>query len=188
MKKINKRNRIIFIFSFIVLLSFLFIVLGNIGSKTLYPIKYEDEIKKYCKEYNVDETLMLAIIKTESNFQSDAVSSVGALGLTQMLPETFDWLQSKTGDDLPDEALFNSEISIRYGTMLVGFLLEEFDGNIETAAAAYHAGIGIVSEWLEDPDLSSDGVTLKDIPYDDTKYYVETIKSTLDIYRKLYEK
>ena len=65
-----------------------------------YPVKYETLIEKYSTEYGVPQNLLLAVIKTESSFDPTAVSSAGALGLTQITPETFSWLQTKTGESL----------------------------------------------------------------------------------------
>ena len=63
--------------------------------------------------------------------------------------------------------------------------MDEFH-NIETAIAAYHAGIGRVSEWLRDPRYSSDGVTLDVIPFKDTAHYVNKVKRAVQIYENLY--
>lgn len=154
--------------------------------KNIFPIGYSEYVEKYCKEYKVDKAFMYALIKTESDFKPDAVSSVGAEGLTQILPETKEWLCMRAGGKLNNISLFDSETSVKYGTFLVSLLLEEFGGNYETVAAAYHAGIGIVGKWLENPEYSSDGRSLKKIPYDDTRYYVEKIISTEKIYKSLY--
>lgn len=61
-----------------------------------YPVKYEAWVEKYAAQYGVPKTLLLAVIKTESSFDPEAESSAGALGLTQITPETFHWLQTKT--------------------------------------------------------------------------------------------
>lgn len=154
--------------------------------KRFYPITYSDTVEKYCRLYNVEKKVVFAVIKCESNFKSDAVSDVGAMGLMQILPDTFFWLQTKTGEDLSEDALFNSEVSIRYGTLLISILLSELNGNEETAVAAYHAGIGSIKTWLKDKKYSSDEKTLKKIPYRDTNVYVERVKTTIKIYEKLY--
>ena len=122
----------------------------------------------------METALLLGLIHTESSFRADAVSSVGARGLTQIMPETFEWLQGKTGEDLPLDALFEPEVSVRYGALLLRTLLGEF-GAAETALAAYHAGRGRVNEWLRDPESSVDGRTLAQIPAPDTRHYVSKV-------------
>ena len=136
----------------------------------VYPMKYEDYIDKYSAQYDVPKTLLFAVIKTESSFDPKAESSAGALGLTQITPETFHWLQTKTGETLSDDAL----------------LLDEFN-SAETAVAAYHAGRGRVNSWLKDENISPDGVNLKDIPIPETAHYVRKVMRAVNIYNSLYK-
>ena len=172
----------------LLLAAFLVIILYNsvlLVLKTVYPVSYSAQVEQSAQEYGVDVSLVYALIEAESDFNKDAVSSVGAKGLTQILPETFKWLQGKTGESLSEDALFEPEVSVKYGTYLLSILQNEF-GNTEAAVAAYHAGIGKVHQWLENPEYSDDGVTLKYIPYDDTRAYVDKLMRTRDIYVNLY--
>lgn len=129
---------------------------------------------------------MLAVIKTESSFDPKAESSAGALGLTQITPETFHWLQTKTGETLSDDALSDPETAIRYGALFLGLLLDEFN-SAETAVAAYHAGRGRVNSWLKDENISPDGVNLKEIPIPETAHYVRKVMRAVNIYNSLYK-
>ena len=123
------------------LLCFVLAVCGITAALTVgairfaYPMKYENSIEKYSAQYDVPKTLLLAVIKTESSFDPKAESSAGALGLTQITPETFHWLQTKTGETLSDDALSDPETAIRYGALFLGLLLDEFN-SAETAVAA----------------------------------------------------
>ena len=141
---------------------------GKTAYKAAYPCKYTFEIEKYADEYDVPRALLFAVIHTESGFDPNAVSSAGALGLTQITPETFHWLQTKTGETLPDSALYEPDVSVRYGALFYSMLLSEFGGDIRTAVAAYHAGRGQVNAWLRDGQYSADGKTLDSIPSRDT--------------------
>lgn len=156
-----------------------------VGLQTAYPKSYSDIVESTAEEYNLDSDLLYALIETESGFNKDAVSDVGAMGLTQILPETFQWLQTKTGEELPDEALFDPEVSIKYGAFLLRYLIDEF-GNVPTAIAAYHAGIGKVHSWLENKAYSDDAKTLKHIPYEDTRGYVDKVLFNQKMYSHLY--
>ena len=153
-----------------------------------YSQKYGEYVEKYAEEYSVEVPLVFAVIRTESGFHEDAESSVGARGLMQLMPETFSWLQEKTDDEpMSDDALFDPEINIKYGTFCLSLLLSDYDNVTETAVAAYNAGTTNVDNWLSDSRYSDDGITLKDIPYDETKRYVERILRSKSVYEKLYE-
>ena len=136
--------------------------------------------------YNVPPALIFSVINTESSFNKDAVSSAGARGLMQITPETFEWLQTKTGESLDNDKLFDPEVSIKYGTFFLSILLERFEV-VDTAVAAYNAGMNAVSDWLKDPRYSDDGKNLKEIPYSETSYYVVKINRSLESYQKLYK-
>jgi soluble lytic murein transglycosylase len=154
--------------------------------KSAYPLEYTDLVNKAAKDYNLQPALIYGVIHTESRFDPDAGSSVGARGLMQIMPETFDWLMEKrdekgkyTADDLYDPA-----VNIDYGCYLLRFFLDYY-GNEQCAVAAYNAGFE-VSNWLEDPNCSSDGMTLDVIPYPETSDYVEKVESAKDKYNELY--
>ncbi len=153
--------------------------------KVLYPQKQTTLIEKYALEYGVDEALVYAVVNTESGFDPQAKSNAGALGLTQITPETFHWLQTKTGEDLEDKDLLDAETSIKYGCLFLSMLVNEF-GDTETAVAAYHAGRGSVNKWLQSKEYSQDGRALDKIPSKDTSYYVHKVTKAIKIYKNLY--
>lgn len=153
---------------------------------TLYPKGYSYSVEKYAQEYGVDEALLYALIECESGFDKNAVSSVGAKGLTQITPETFNWLQTKTGESYAEDALFEPEISIKYGAFFLGLLLDEFE-DTKTALAAYHAGRGQVNKWLVNPEYSADSKKLDNIPFEDTSAYAEKVMKVKYLYVKIYK-
>ena len=104
----------------------------------------------------------------------------------QIMPETFLWLCEKEGEAYTEEDLFTPEVNIKYGTMYYSMMLKKF-GDIETAVAAYHAGTTNVKKWLSDENYSLDGKTLYDIPFPQTKAYVERVMKTKNIYEKNYD-
>jgi soluble lytic murein transglycosylase len=181
-KKRKHRVAVLILTAVFVIMSFNAIVFGL---QTAYPKSYSDIVEANASEYGLDSDLLYALIETESGFNKDAVSNVGAMGLTQILPETFQWLQTKTGETLPDNALFEPEVSVKYGAYLLRYLIDEF-GDVSTAIAAYHAGITKVHSWLESEEYSDDGSTLKYIPYDDTRGYVEKVLFNQKMYTYLY--
>ncbi len=154
--------------------------------RTTYPVRYETIVSAEAERYDLSESLIYAVIKCESGFDPEAVSSVGALGLMQITGETFDWISWKLGEDGSCfESLYDPQTNIRYGSFLLKMLLDEF-GEEKTALAAYHAGIGRVRSWLQDESISSDGVNLDRIPFEDTRKYVSKVMKTKERYEKLY--
>ena len=81
--------------------------------------------------------------------------------------------------------LFQPEQNIYYGGWTLTLLTREF-GNLPTALAAYHAGWGNVTRWLENPDYSSNGSHLDVIPFGDTRSYVRKVLATAELYRRIY--
>lgn len=160
-------------------------VTAKTALKLFYPMKYTEFVEKYSAEYGVEPELVYAVIKTESSFNPDAVSYAEAVGLTQITPETFDWIKTKLGEEEKNLSLNDPETSIKYGAFLLGYLINEF-GDTDTAVAAYHAGRGRVNGWLDDKKISPDGKTLNQIPIPETAHYVKKVNKALNIYNKLY--
>lgn len=148
---------------------------------------YTAEVAASSEEFKVDENLIYAVIKTESKFDEDAVSGAGAIGLMQLMPDTFTWLQERLDDEVKytAEDLKNPAINIRYGTYYLAYLTELY-GDTATAVAAYNAGTSNVDRWLEDPSCSENGKTLSAIPYAETDKYVEKVMKAQEMYRKIY--
>ena len=124
----------------------------NYFLRQAYPLEYEEIVQEQARTFQIDEALVYAVIKAESNFDPDAVSHAGAMGLMQLTPETFDWMQTKLPAEtiMEENKLFEPEINIRYGCKLLSVLLQKYP-NYQTALCAYNAGVGRVDGWLEDP-------------------------------------
>lgn len=154
----------------------------------LYPKKFSEQVEKYSAEFKVDKNLIYAVIKTESGFRPDVESQAGAVGLMQLMPETFDWLQESLDGEITHTSadLKDPDINVRYGTYFLSTLLSDYNGNIRTAAAAYNAGFSSVDSWLDDPQYSPDGKTLTNIPYKETADYADKVEKAYRIYGKLY--
>lgn len=146
------------------------------------PLQHEDVIRQQAQEKNVDAALIAAVIYAESKFE-DQESSAGARGLMQITPEaaaTIARNSEATSFELKD--LGDPEINIRYGTFLLHELLERYDGDEAAALAAYNAGPGNADKW-GGADLS-----VADIPFPETRAYVEEVLEKRDEYRRKYAK
>ena len=153
--------------------------------KTLYPLRYEDYVEVYSEENNLSSAFVYAVINCESGFDSEAVSKVGATGLMQIMPDTFEWINMKLGEDAPYSMATDPETNIKYGCFLYGYLLSKY-GRVQEALAAYHAGNGNVDKWLRNEAYSSDGETLHTIPFPTTNKYIKKVILTEKIYENLY--
>ena len=187
-KKKRKLPIIIVIIFALILVFFLYFApdLVDQGYGILYPLNYHTTVETYCAEYGLDSYLVMALIRTESNFDPDAVSTAGAIGLAQIMPDTGQWLSEKMGmEPYSEDMLYIPDTSIQMCCYYLNLLIERY-GNLDTALAAYNAGMGTVSDWLKDPNCSDDGLTLYYIPYQETRNYVQRINDSYGIYRNLY--
>ena len=150
----------------------------------LYPRKYNDLVEQYAAEYDLDPLL----VYSESGFDPGATSSVDARGLMQMTEETFLWLRSKLGlgEEVSFGDLYNPDVSIRFGCYYLHLCLVRYNGDISTAAAAYHSGWGTVDALLQKEEHSEDGLTLSGFPYNQMHHYVEKITACYAKYTELY--
>ncbi len=152
-----------------------------------YPRHYATEVAAASSEFGIHPSLIYAIIHTESHFDPDALSPAQAKGLMQLTDDTYAWAiqrENRAADSNPQN-LYNPATNIRYGTYVLTLLGEQFDDPI-TVLAAYNAGQGHVKSWLADPRYSDDGVTLKDIPFEETRHYVQRVQQAKDYYEHLY--
>lgn len=99
----------------------------------LHGLPYGSAIEETAEKHRVDSLLLAALVEAESSFLPNAVSPVGAVGLTQVMPATARWLGER-GD------LTNPDSNLAVGALYLSRLLERFDGNVELALAAYNAG------------------------------------------------
>lgn len=151
------------------------------------PIHYADLIAFYSEANELDPFLVAAVMRTESDYRPEIVSSAGAIGLMQILPDTGVWLGERIGVQVAPEDLTQPVLNIRLGTSFLRYLIHLFDGEIPTAVAAYNAGQGNVGKWLEDEEYSDDGRTLKAIPFAETRNYVERVQVRTERYHEAYD-
>ena len=106
----------------------------------------------------------------------------------QMTEETFLWLRSKLGlgEEVSFGDLYDPDESIRFGCYYLHLCLVRYNGDISTAAAAYHSGWGTVDALLQMEEHSEDGLTLSGFPYNQMHHYVEKITACYGVYTRLY--
>lgn len=163
----------------LIILFFIFVIKGFINY--ILPIEYENIIEKYSNEYNLEKELIFSIINAESRFNKDAVSSKGAVGLMQVMPDTAIWMVQKAYfEDFHIDSLYEPDVNIKIGCFYLNYLLKKHN-NETLAIASYNAGSTNVSRWIND-EKYSDGVRLHTIPFNETDKYIKKI----NIFKKCY--
>ena len=155
--------------------------------RNTYKLLYPEQIQKWAEKYELDPYLVAAIIHVESGNRASVSSSKGAVGLMQIMPETGEWIAGKLDIPFAVEDLEDPDKNIQMGCWFLRFLADRFSVR-DTMIAAYNAGHAKVNQWLEDESYSGDGKSLADIPYPETKNYVERVNHAYDKYQKLYPK
>lgn len=150
------------------------------------PRDYREFVERYAGQYQLEDSLVYAVIFCESHFNAKAVSSAGAIGLMQVTEETGQWAAKQIGLDAAALDLTNPETNINVGCWYLKWLDEKFNGIRGTGLAAYNAGHGNVAKWLADEEKSKDGITLDEIPFGETKSYVKRVEMLEKIYRLVY--
>jgi soluble lytic murein transglycosylase-like protein len=141
----------------------------DIYMKENAPVKasnrsYLDIIRRHATSYQLEEALVKAVIKVESDYQPRIVSRKGAQGLMQLIPET--------AKDLNVSNPFDPYENIRGGSEYLRMMLDLFNNDVELALAAYNSGPATVKRYGGIP------------PYDETQNYVKKVKRYLDYYRQ----
>jgi soluble lytic murein transglycosylase len=148
--------------------------------KFFYPLKYSEYVEQYCEEYDVEQMLCYSVIKAESSFDKDVKSNSGAIGLMQITLPTGVFIAEKMGIVISEEDLKDAETNIKFGVYYISYLKKKF-ASLYEILAAYNAGEGRVTEWLNDNNYSDDKLHLKTTPFKETNSYIER---TLKYYNK----
>jgi len=148
-----------------------------------YPLKYKNYILVYSAEYNIKPPIVASVINAESSFNAAACSKSGAMGLMQILPGTGEYIAARLSvENFDDSMLLNAETNIEFGCFYLRYLMDKFT-DVKTAFAAYNAGEGVVKQWLNNTDLSPDGVSLNNIPFEETKNFVDRVTRGIEVYK-----
>lgn len=192
-KKFKGLLTIFFVIIVIGIILFKVLNVQNIILKVLYPVKYSEYVYKYAEENSLDPELIFAVIKAESNFKPDVQSRSNAKGLMQLMDSTANEVFTKIENKFDNTAsknnskdLFDPETNIKIGTKYLSTLLTRYDGNLYLAVIAYNAGIGTVDKWVQDGTIKKNGSDLENIPYKETKTYVQKILKNYRVYKTLY--
>ena len=155
----------------------------TLARRTLYPVSHAQDIQASAERHGVDPLLVAAVIKCESNWDENAQSAAGAIGLMQVMPQTSSELARMglvdSGAYDPSN-LFDPTTNIEYGTAYLAFL-EKNLSSTDQVIAAYNAGMGKVEEWLAQPGELADNIT-----YAETREYLRRVSEAYQGYRDSY--
>lgn len=166
------------------LVSFAFAFAPSLLFKSMYPLRYEDEITASAATHGVDPYLVAAVIRSESSWDPEASSHQGARGLMQLMPETAQDMVAKglvDGKRYSYENLEDPTINIEYGCAYLSYLLTYFNGATDRAIAAYNAGMGNVDGWAKQDKLLHNAIT-----FPETQAYLVRVNMVKARYQELY--
>ena len=137
------------------------------------------------KEFRLPQHLLYAVMRQESGFRPDVVSSASAVGLMQLIPPTAERVADALQQDYSENLLRVPRHNIRFGAYYLRRLLDTFSNQVALAAAAYNAGPKAVSHWLGGGEQLDLDVFVARIPYGETRNYVERVVENLARYSYL---
>jgi len=151
-----------------------------------YPRGYWEYVNKYANKHNVDPYLVYAVIREESRFKSQAVSSASARGLMQIMPGTGRKIAPAIGISYSRWKLHDPRVNIEMGSYYLSQTIKRFNGNVFLALAGYNGGPNRVAKWKKQyADFDLD-VFVEDIPLSETRNYVKKVMKSYYGYKRVY--
>ncbi|VXC23415.1 Soluble lytic murein transglycosylase precursor [Pseudomonas sp. 8BK] len=148
-----------------------------------FPMAHREHLVREAKNRDIHSSWVFAVTRQESAFMADAKSHVGAMGLMQLMPATAKETARRFGIPLSSPQLaYRPEVNIQLGAAYLSQIYGQFNGNRVLASAAYNAGPGRVRQWLRGADHLSYDVWIENIPFDETRQYVQNVLSYSVIY------
>jgi soluble lytic murein transglycosylase len=152
-----------------------------------YPTAYGHLVHAESAPQDLDPLLFLALVLQESQFNPHVTSWAGAVGLTQVMPETGAWIAQKLGlQDYDDQLLLRPVVAVRFGTWYLAQALEQFDRSWPVAVAAYNAGWTSVRAWVGNGPLQDPDLFYETIPFSETKAFVQLVYQNYRAYQRIY--
>lgn len=152
--------------------------------QSLYPFPYWNQVANWSQERRLPPALVLGLMRQESRFEAQILSRSGAVGLMQIMPDTGEWIASKKG--VKGYSLSNPEDNINFGTWYLDYTHQRNGNNSMLAVASYNAGPGAIGRWVESRGLGDPDEFVNNIPYEETRGYVERVFSNYWNYLRIY--
>ncbi len=152
--------------------------------QALYPFPFQDTIVSWATQRQLNPVLVTALIRQESRFEPAIQSVAKAAGLMQVIPSTADWIAQQTGISSYD--MTNPDDNINFGTWYLDYTHREYNDNSLFAVASYNAGPGSVANWISRFGASDPDLFVEQIPFPETKGYVESVFENYWNYLRIY--
>jgi len=150
-----------------------------------FPMPYKSLVFKNAKLKKLDPSVIYGVMRRESLFDPKAGSSVGALGLMQLMPRTAKQVAKSMGLKRPRRSdILKVENNINFGTQYFKKVMSKFDNNTALAAAAYNAGPHRVKKWLPENKAMDADLWVETIPFNETRKYVQAVLAYSSIFDK----
>ena len=150
----------------------------------LFPFPYQDKILPYARQNQINPLLIISVMRKESSFDPEIDSVVGAVGLMQIVPPTARWVAERI--KLSDYSLTDPEDNIKIGSWYLKHNHLRYEDNSLLAVASYNAGTSNINAWLNRYDISDRDRFIEQIPFPETKDYVEGVFGNYWNYLRLY--
>ena len=148
---------------------------GVIDVEQRFPMPFHDTVVRKSNDIGLEPAYVYGLIRQESRFIMDARSGVGASGLMQVMPATARWTARKIGlGGFTPEQIYDRETNITIGTNYLKLALDDFDGSMALAAAAYNAGPGRPRAWRNGPVMDA-AIWAENVPFNETRDYVKKV-------------
>ncbi len=141
-----------------------------------FPTPQRELIEAKAKQAGLDPAVVLGLIRQESRFITDARSHVGASGLMQLMPATARWTAKQVGLAYTPQMINDREVNLQLGAAYLRRVLDDLDGSLAMATAAYNAGPGRPRRWREGT-LMEPAAWAETIPFNETRDYVKKVLS-----------
>lgn len=153
---------------------------------SLYPRTYKDDVTQFSDKRKIDSYLVWSIMRAETQYKSDAISPVGAVGLMQFMPYTAEKIAKMLNEKSQTQELFKPQKSIEYGTAYLKKLSLELDYQKPLVAAAYNGGPHRVKQWLKNLGQMDYDIFIEHIPFAETRTYTKRVITFRSMYEKIY--
>jgi soluble lytic murein transglycosylase len=161
--------------------------LGNSGDLRWYewrfPLEFATLVNTQARNRNLDPAWVMGLMRSESAMAEDALSSAGARGLMQVMPDTAKQLAKQHSFNYTGhQQLMQAKDNIEFGTAYLRDLLDRFGDNLVLVSAAYNAGPHSVDRWMEKRQTNDPAIWVETLPYYETRDYIPRVLAFSTLY------